>query len=72
MASFLNSDVKVRTTVAVSLGKVVQQEARVDDYKGFETANTNSEWWWDSGSYCAKYDVVIEEQILLLSGVTGL
>lgn len=34
---------KLRTTVAVSFGKVVQQEARVDDCKGFETANTNSE-----------------------------
>lgn len=35
---------KLRTTVAVSFGKVVQQEARDDDYKGFETASTNSEW----------------------------
>lgn len=35
---------KLRTTVAVSFGKVVQQEARVDDCKDFETANTNSEW----------------------------
>lgn len=36
--------------------------------KGSETANANSKWGWDTRSYCVKYNAMMEEHILVLSG----